>query len=190
MDKDTDPAPPQGDAQEHGQQGSGDGTGLRAVFVKRYADLTHRLALRLGSREWAQDAMHDTYVRLATAETTGTIRNPAGYLFRMAVNTALDQRRAEKRRLSKADVDALINIADDAPGPLQVVENQLEVARLGDVISRLPPRRREILLAARLDGVSRREIAERFGISVSMVEQELRAAHEYCAGRFKRKVRK
>lgn len=184
MDKDRD-SDGTGEAKGSGH----DDTSLRALFVRQYADLTRRLSQRLGSREWAEDAMHDTYVRLARGESVGTIRNPAAYLFRMAVNTALDQHRAEKRRLTTADIDALINMPDDTPGPLQVVENQREIARLGDIISGLPPRRRDILLAARLDGTTRREIAERFGISVSMVEQELRAAHEHCAARFKRKTR-
>jgi len=50
----------------------------------------------------------------------------------------------------------------------------------------LPPRPRAILLAARLDGLSRQQIAERFGISVSMVEKELKRAQEHCAARFGR----
>ncbi|MDI4237337.1 RNA polymerase sigma factor [Bradyrhizobium sp. Arg237L] len=190
MDKLRDPADDSGEAKEPGRDGIGDGSALRTLFVKRYADLTRRLARRLGSQEWAEDALHDTYLRLAGGESVGTIRNPLAYLFRMAINTALDQRRAEQRRLTKADIDAVINVPDDAPGPLQVVENQREIVRLSDIIAKLPARRREILLAARVDGMTRREIAARFGISVSMVEQELRAAQEYCASRFKRKTPK
>jgi RNA polymerase sigma-70 factor (ECF subfamily) len=59
--------------------------------------------------------------------------------------------------------------------------------RLKSVIAALPSRQRAILLAVRLEGLSRQEIAERFGISTSMVEKELRQAQEYCAMRFGRK---
>jgi RNA polymerase sigma-70 factor (ECF subfamily) len=58
--------------------------------------------------------------------------------------------------------------------------------RLKGVIATLPPRRRAVLLAVRLEGLSRQQIAERFGISTSMVEKELRQAQEYCATRFGR----
>ena len=45
---------------------------------------------------------------------------------------------------------------------------------------------REILCAARLDGLSRQQIAKRFGVSVSTVEKELRRAQEHCVARFGR----
>jgi len=47
-------------------------------------------------------------------------------------------------------------------------------------MAELPPRQREILLAARLDGLPRREIANRLGISLRLVEKELQRAQEYC----------
>ena len=49
----------------------------------------------------------------------------------------------------------------------------------------LTPRRRAILLAARVDGQLNREIAERFGISLRLVESELSAAMKYCLERMK-----
>lgn len=172
------------DDEENSKQSEANVT-LSQFLVSRYADLRSRLARRLGSSEWAEDALHDTYLKLAGADAAGTVRNPAAYLFRSALHAALDRRRAENRRLGDADVDALMHIADETPGPARIVEGRNDVERLALVIEKLPPRRREILLAARLDGLSRREIAERFGISVSMVEQELRAAQEYCAARLR-----
>ncbi|MFM9503862.1 sigma-70 region 4 domain-containing protein, partial [Listeria monocytogenes] len=51
------------------------------------------------------------------------------------------------------------------------------------ILLELPARQREILLAARIDQMPRAEIAERFGISVSLVEKELQRAQEYCLAR-------
>jgi RNA polymerase sigma-70 factor (ECF subfamily) len=51
------------------------------------------------------------------------------------------------------------------------------------VLRGLPPRRRAILLAARVDGLLNREIAEHFGISLRLVESELSAAMKYCLQR-------
>ncbi|MNJ79079.1 RNA polymerase sigma factor [compost metagenome] len=44
----------------------------------------------------------------------------------------------------------------------------------------LTPRQRDILLAARVDGLSRPDLAKRWGISVRLVGRELQTAHEHC----------
>jgi RNA polymerase sigma-70 factor (ECF subfamily) len=159
---------------------------LRIFLVNRYSDLKHRLARRLGSSDWAEDALQDTYLRLDGVEAVGEIRNPAAYLLRAAFNIALNQRRADSRRLSAADIAALVHVADDAPDALRVIESKSDMMNLKRVMAELPPRTREILLASRLDGMSRREIAERFSVSVSTVEKELRRAQEFCVTRVDR----
>ena len=44
----------------------------------------------------------------------------------------------------------------------------------------LTPRQRDILVAARVDGLSRPELAQRWGISLRLVGRELQTAHEHC----------
>jgi RNA polymerase sigma factor (sigma-70 family) len=168
----------------------GEGTStLRTFLIDRYSELRYRLARRLGSSDWAEDALQDTYLRLDGTEAIGEIRNPGSYLFRAAFNIALNQRRAESRRLSAGDVEALVHLADDAPDALRIVESRSDMMKLKQVMAELPPRPREILLASRLDGLTRRQIADRFGVSVSTVEKELRRAQEYCVARFGRNAR-
>lgn len=168
------------------QERNSDSETLRALLIEKYSDLKHRLARRLGSADWAEDALQDTYLRLNGMEVAGRIRNPTAYVIRAAFNIALNQRRAENRRLGASEVEALLHIADEAPDALRIVESRADIIRLKEVMAELSPRAREILLAARLDGLSRQEIAQRFGISVSMVEKELKWAQEYCADRFRR----
>ena len=50
------------------------------------------------------------------------------------------------------------------------------------------PRRRDILLASRLEGISLRDIAGRHGISQRMVEIELKYALMHCGRRMGRKI--
>jgi RNA polymerase sigma-70 factor, ECF subfamily len=157
---------------------------LQELLTDRYGVLKTRLARRLGSQDWAEEALQDTYLRLDGAESAGTVRNPTAYLFRTAFNVALNRIRADRRRLSAAEVDGLLHIADEAPDALQVFEGRAEILRLSKIIAKLPERQRAILLASRIEGVSRQEIAERFGISVGMVDKELQQAQEYCATRF------
>jgi RNA polymerase sigma-70 factor (ECF subfamily) len=104
----------------------------------------------------------------------------------MAFNAALDRQRAEKRRLHAGEIDSLVHIPDDVPGPAQIVEARDDVQALVRAIAELPPRRRAILLAARLDGMPQRDIANRLGISLRLVEKELRLAQEQCAEKIQR----
>lgn len=174
------------DASGKAAPGATDGLpALRALLIDRYAELKLRLARRLGSSDWAEDALQDTFLRLDRTEAVGQVRNPAAYLFQIAFNMALSRRRAENRRLSAGEVDDLLHIADDAPDALRVIESRSDIAKLQRIMAELPHRTRDILLAARLDGASRQEIADRFGISISLVEKELKRAQEFCAVRFR-----
>jgi RNA polymerase sigma factor (sigma-70 family) len=160
---------------------------LRHVLIVRYDDLRQRLTRRLGSAELASEALQDTYLRLEGASGIASVRSPASYLFRMAFNIAVDHRRARARRLARTEVHSLLDIADDAPDAARTVAARLEVEALARMAG-MPLRRRSILMAARLDGVPQREIAERFGISLTLVEKELKLAQEYCAARLGRKA--
>ncbi len=157
---------------------------LQELLADRYGILKTRLARRLGSQDWAEEALQDTYLRLSGADIAGTVRNPTAYLFRTAFNVALNRMRADRRRLSAAEIDGLLHIADEAPDALQVVEGRADISRLSKIIAKLPERQRAILLASRVEGASRQQIAERFRISVGMVDKELQQAQEFCAIRF------
>jgi RNA polymerase sigma-70 factor (ECF subfamily) len=153
---------------------------LRKLLVARYPEIKARLAQRLGSSELAGDAMQDTWLLLSRTETIGAVRSPLGYLFRIALNAARDRLVADRRYLTAAEIDPLFDLADEAPDPLEVVEARSDLRELMRRIAELPARRRQILIAVRLDRVPQREIARRLGISLSSVEKELRLALEAC----------
>jgi RNA polymerase sigma-70 factor (ECF subfamily) len=153
---------------------------LRQRLIQGYDELKLRLTRRLGSAELAGEALQDTWLRLARMQAVGAVRSPGNYLFRIALNVARDRRAAEDRHLSATEIDGLLELADDAPDPARTAEARASLRELEAVMAELPPRQREILLAARLDGLPRREIANRLGISLRLVEKELQRAQEYC----------
>jgi RNA polymerase sigma-70 factor, ECF subfamily len=161
---------------------------LRDLLVHNYETLTQKLARRLGSIENAREALQDTYLRLEGTSELGPIRSPQDYLYRIALNIAADRRRSEARRLTTAEVDALLDVPDDAPGPGQVVEARSELQALARALAELPARRREIFKAVLLEQVSRREIAERFGITVRTVGHEIERALEHGERHLRRNI--
>ncbi len=159
---------------------------IRRLFVDRYDDLKTRLTQRLGSADLAGDAMQDTWLRLARAESIGVVQSPRSYLFRIALNVADDRRRMERRRyVSAVEIESIIELPDHAPTPEQAVLARSELEAFKAIVDQLPERRREIFLAARIGNVPRQEIADRLGISRQLVAKELRLALEHCLARYK-----
>lgn len=157
---------------------------VRRHLIDRYDELKQRLSRRLGSPDLASDALQDAWLRIDRVDAIGDVRNPGNYIFGIAMNAARDRmREANTRYLSAAEVDSLLQIPDEAPAPSNIVEMRSDLKQLEAILLELPVRQREILLAARIDQMPRAEIAERFGISVSLVEKELQRAQEYCLAR-------
>ncbi len=155
---------------------------LRELLTQRYDEFKRRLTWRLGSVELASDALHDTWVRLdERKESSGPLTNPAAYLMRMAVNVALDRIERDGRYMSADDMGALMDeLVDPAPGPDEVAAARDEIEALARVIDSMPPRRRAIFLAVRVDELSNQAAAARFGVSARLIGLELKRAHEHC----------
>jgi len=64
---------------------------LETVLIARYGELRQHLTRRLGSQDWADEALQDTYLRLNKTEAVGDLHNPIAYLFRAALNVALNR---------------------------------------------------------------------------------------------------
>jgi RNA polymerase sigma-70 factor (ECF subfamily) len=162
---------------------------LRDYLVGRYDDLKRRLTLQLGSADLAGDALQDTWLRLQAGSAEAQdprepVQYPLSYLMRMATNVALDRIRAEARFMNGEEVEQLFaELGDPAPDPAQQALGRSELAQLAAIIEEMPPRRRHVLILVRVDEMPRQEVADRLGVSLSLVDRELRRAHEYIVER-------
>jgi len=156
-------------------------TGLRDFLVRRYDDLKRRLTLHLGSADLAGEALQETWLRLESSkEGSEPVQYPLSYLMRMATNAALDRMRSEKRFLSGEEVEQVLSdLSDPAAGPARTFEARSEAERLAAIIQQMPSRRRNILILIRVDEMPRQEVADRLGVSLSLVDRELKRAHEH-----------
>jgi len=154
---------------------------LRELMTRSYGELKRKLTLQLGSADLAGDALQDTWVRLEThQEAPEQIQHPLSYLMRMATNSALDKIRSERRFLNGEEVEQIFaNLCDPAPGPDRTIEARSESERLMEIMAGMPVRQRQILTLIRVDEMPRQEVAEHLGVSLSLVDRELKRAHEY-----------
>ncbi|MEP9359947.1 RNA polymerase sigma factor [Sphingomonas sp. KR3-1] len=164
------------------------GLSLKENLTAHYSEFARRLGVRLGSRDLAHETLAELFIKIEAAANPPAPRNPRAYLYRMAINLATDRRRSEARHLSRADVDALLDVPDPSPDALREAEARSEIDALRLALRELPERQREVLLASRLERTSNAELALRYGVSTRTVETDLKRAVEHCSQRLERKV--
>ena len=71
-------------------------------------------------------------------------------------------------------------MSDDRDDPMVAALRLQRLEQLKRVVAELSPRRREALMLHRFEGLSQAQIAERMGISVSMVEKHIAQALLHC----------
>ena len=122
---------------------------LVKLFLTSYDAFRVRLRRRLGSDDLANDVLQETYLRVDRMDATHDLQRPGAYLYRMALNVAADRREADARLLTGAEIEALLQVAEDQD-PARIVGGQREIQNLLGALYELPARRRRIFIAARL----------------------------------------
>lgn len=157
---------------------------LSDYLTKHYGSLKLRLAQLLRSGDLADDALQDTWLRVnSKPDGDDPIHSPAGYLLRIAVNIAVDNRRRQSRFLPLDEIAELMDAADPAPGPERVVNDRFRVEALSKLIDLLPGRQRQVVILVHLEGLEQKEVAKRLGLSLRTIESDLKKAHDYLMAR-------
>lgn len=143
---------------------------LLSIFTEQRGALTRFLTRRLGSAALAEDLIQETWVRAASSGGVAALANPAGYLFRIASNLALDHLRHVGQGIEiQTGEHAVASVPDPAPLPEAVAVHRSELDRLLRAVDDLSPRRREVFALVKFDGLSYSEVAARLGISKNTV---------------------
>lgn len=138
-------------------------------------DLVRFIARRLRCRATAEDLVQEAYLRLIQA--TSPLRSPRAFLFRTVTNLALNHWRDERRRAElRRDILAPQVTRIDASTPQQALCVVEDLRLAADVFASLPERTREVFLLNRFEGLNQREISERLGISLTVVEKHMTRA--------------
>ena len=156
----------------------GDESAFRTVF-HAYNRILYPYVLSVVKTEAdTQEIMQETFLKLwLKRDTLAGIENPGGWLYTVADNNIKDHFKKEARyakRLQKAG-------AEDSD--LSDIHEQFDSREIKDLIreavDKLPARRRQVFQMARLEGYSRKEIAETLGISENGVRNRLVEATEF-----------
>ena len=145
---------------------NGDSAASGALY-RRYADELRRYFARLESREvGADDLVQETFVRvLRYAASFDDARQFRGWLFAIARNVGLAAAHARRDVVELSDV--ALESGDDAARSLHTRES---LTILGAALQELPEADRTVLVLAKLEGRSYRDIAHMLAISEGVVK--------------------
>ena len=144
------------------------------LFAEQGAWLNSYVLRRVAHAWDAQDLVQEVYLRLLRSERGGQedIRNPEAYLVTVASN--LIKERAQMKRRAPVSSEGLEEVLDRLSAPCEAdaqVDQGLRRQRLGQLIGRLSPKCRAVLVLHYRDELGYREIGERLGISPNMVKK-------------------
>jgi RNA polymerase sigma-70 factor (ECF subfamily) len=161
---------------------------VRNAFLNYYDQLRRRLRQQLGSADLADDALHETWLRIERIGDSREVRNPAAYFYRAALNEAFDRHRGSGRLLLESEIDAVIHMEDASQDPVAITSARQDIDALRQALKKLPARQRHVLMASRLQGEPHRDIAAGLGVSTRTVEKDLKAALRFCGEEVGREV--
>lgn len=160
--------------------------GLEAAFLAHRQELLRFLRAR-GAGDAAEDLLHDVWLKVAGPQArTGPVAAPLGYLYRVA-NTVMIDRYRSIRQATQREHDWVETASggdpaiSQAPSAERVLLGREQLERVSRSLEALGPRVAGVLRRHRIDGIAQRQVAEEFGISLSTVESDLRAAYRAIA---------
>jgi RNA polymerase sigma factor (sigma-70 family) len=120
------------------------------------------------------DLTHDVYALVLNGARKGIPEHSSGYVFAVARNHLIQQaRRGQIVSIElMANLDAVASLPD-----LSMAERHFdardELRRAYEGLELLPPRCREVVRLRKVEGLTTRETADRLGVGINAIEQQL-----------------
>jgi len=170
---------PENGSQNHRNVGAGAAVSdLKGWFLREVLPLESALIqfLRRSGRSKSEvdDLCQDVYVRVFEAAQKQLPHPVRPFVFTVARNLLIDHVR--KSQVVPIDTVAELDVLDvafDGPGADRTVMAREELRRLQAALDHLPERCREAVVMRKVEGLSRREIARRMGITEFTVNAHL-----------------
>jgi RNA polymerase sigma-70 factor (family 1) len=165
---------------------NGDQKAFEKLFERYHKKLYAYLMRLLDSKEDAEEIVQESFIKIWEKREEfieGYSFN--AFLFTIAKNTFLNFTREKVNRRVFEDHFQLINEVESGKTDDYVIFKETrEIIRL--IIEGMPPRRREVFMMRKVEGLSRKEISEKLGISVITVDSQLLKANTYLKDELKK----
>jgi len=148
---------------------------LEEVFIASRGQLVRVARRILRNPELADDAVQDTYLRVAEMRSDAEIAKPAAYWTRAVCNMALDYLRRQERensyRTHGVDVETLE--IPDSRSPERLLFESQAIRLIDQALDEVPPKTRETFELYRIKGLTQRQIAEHMECALGLVNARI-----------------
>ena len=153
------------------------GSTLVAAFNAARDELVSTLMYVLGSRDDAQDAAQDAFLKCWKArDQIPDVQNLRAWIFRVALNTAKDVRRSAWNRKSRSFSGEEFSIVGRDGPPEDELDDKDALVRIRAAIFELRQDEREIFLLRQNGNLTYEQIAEMRETPIGTVKTQMRAA--------------
>ena len=152
---------------------------LAVLYGEHHGWLKGWLRKKLGCGETAADLTHDTFIKLLVGRELSEIRAPRAYLTRIAHSLMVNHVR--RKEIERACLDALAHLPENEAMDPEARALLLEtLVAIDAMLDSLSAKARQAFLLSQLEGLGYAEIAERLGVSVSMVKKYMFQSIQLC----------
>lgn len=143
------------------------------IFAAHANDLRNYLYYKFGNIEVAEDIVQESYLKLWINCAKVSIEKSKSYLFTIASNLFIDEKRHQKvvLKFQEKKTNSFHN-----ESPEFILEEKEFMLKLQNTLANLPSKQREVFLLNRIDKKKYAEIAEMLEISVKAVEKRMQNA--------------
>jgi RNA polymerase sigma factor (sigma-70 family) len=158
------------------------------TWFKREILSHEEVLMRFLARVWRRrdehaDIRQETYARVYEAALKSRPRMPKAFLFATARHLMADRVRRERIVSIRAGGESeYLNVLVNELSPERRVSAAEELTRLARALDRLPPKCRQVFWLRRVQNVSQKQLADRFGVTEKAIEKQLTTAVRLLTG--------
>ena len=166
----------------------GDSAALKVLY-ERYGARTLGVAVRvLGAHAESEEVVQETFLEVwkRAREFDDARGSASAWIATIARSRAIDRLRARGATARKLAAIGDEPPAEAAPSPLEDVEQRLDRQRINAALDELPVEQRQPIELAYFEGLTHREIAERFAEPLGTIKTRVRLGLEKLGAILKR----
>jgi len=164
----------------------GDREAFKLLFDRYNKRLYSFLFGLLKSKEDAEEIVQETFLKIWEIRENFWEDYPfESLVFRIAKNTSLNyMRKKVNRAVFEKDFGFFADFSEGSADEYVLFQETKNI--IETILNSLPPKRKEIFMLQKVEGLSRQEIAVKLGISVITVDHQLFKANKYIREEIKK----
>ncbi|MBP7337795.1 sigma-70 family RNA polymerase sigma factor [Niveispirillum sp.] len=161
---------------------------ILSLYTTHRGELVNYATNITGDRAAAEDVVQEAWMRIKAMSCLRPLEEPAGYLYRIVRNLALDGRRRrqfERQHFTEGVPDQAEQAASEAPSPEAATVSRDDLRQVLEVLEGLPERMRIAVEMHRLGGARLKDIAARLDVSVTVAHELVAEGVRRCRDRLR-----